>query len=68
MKRSNIVLSVLLVLTFVIAACAPAPTPAPTAMPEPTKMPEPTATPEPVLKDIVDTAVADGRFTTLHRF
>jgi transforming growth factor-beta-induced protein len=28
-------------------------------------MPEPTATPEPVLKDIVDTAVADGRFTTL---
>ena len=65
MKRSNIVLSVLLVLTFVIAACAPAPTPAPTAMPEPTKMPEPTAMPEPVLKDIVDTAVADGRFTTL---
>jgi transforming growth factor-beta-induced protein len=34
-------------------------------MPEPTKMPEPTAMPEPVLKDIVDTAVADGRFTTL---
>ena len=65
MKRSNIVLSVLLVLTFVVAACAPAPTPAPTAMPEPTKMPEPTAMPEPVLKDIVDTAVADGRFTTL---
>lgn len=65
MKRSNIVLSVLLVLTFVIAACAPAPTPAPTAIPEPTKMPEPTAMPEPMLKDIVDTAVADGRFTTL---
>ena len=65
MKRSTIVLSVLLVLTFVVAACAPAPTPAPTAMPEPTKIPEPTATPEPVLKDIVDTAVADGRFTTL---
>ena len=65
MKRSNIVLSVLLVLTFVVAACAPAPTPAPTAMPEPTKMPEPSAMPEPVLKDIVDTAVADGRFTTL---
>jgi transforming growth factor-beta-induced protein len=65
MKRSSIVLSVLLVLTFVVAACAPAPTPAPTAMPEPTKMPEPTAMPEPVLKDIVDTAVADGRFTTL---
>jgi len=28
-------------------------------------MPEPTATPEPMLSDIVDTAVADGRFTTL---
>jgi uncharacterized surface protein with fasciclin (FAS1) repeats len=28
-------------------------------------MPEPTATPEPMPKDIVDTAVADGRFTTL---
>jgi transforming growth factor-beta-induced protein len=28
-------------------------------------MPEPTATPEPELADIVDTAVADGRFTTL---
>jgi len=65
MKRSNIVLSVLLVLTFIVAACAPAPTPAPTAMPEPTKVPAPTTTPEPMLKDIVDTAVADGRFTTL---
>jgi transforming growth factor-beta-induced protein len=61
MKRSSIVLSVLLVLTFVVAACAPAATPAPTATP----IPEPTATPEPMLKDIVDTAVADGRFTTL---
>jgi len=28
-------------------------------------MPEPTAMPEPELMDIVDTAVADGRFTTL---
>src|SRR5690606_36007625 len=28
-------------------------------------IPEPTATPEPELADIVDTAVADGRFTTL---
>jgi transforming growth factor-beta-induced protein len=28
-------------------------------------MPEPTAMPEPALSDIVDTAVADGRFTTL---
>jgi len=46
-----------------MAACAPAATPTPA--PAPTAMPEPTATPEPMLKDIVDTAVADGRFTTL---
>jgi transforming growth factor-beta-induced protein len=68
MKRSNIVLAVLLVLTFVLAACAPAATPAPTAteMPAtvaPTATTAPTATPAPM--DIVDTAVADGRFTTL---
>ena len=50
-------LSVLLVAIIAIAACAPVPTPTPT--------PEPTAIPEPVLSDIVDTAVADGRFTTL---
>ncbi|MFT3890749.1 MAG: fasciclin domain-containing protein [Anaerolineales bacterium] len=67
MKRTKFALSVLLVLVFALAACAPAATPtaAPTAMPEPTSTPEPTATPEPVLSDIVDTAVADGRFTTL---
>jgi transforming growth factor-beta-induced protein len=46
---------------FILAACAPAMTPAP----EPTMVPEPTAMPEPMLKDIVDTAVADGRFGTL---
>jgi transforming growth factor-beta-induced protein len=34
-------------------------------MPEPTAIPEPTEMPEPELLDIVDTAVADGRFTTL---
>jgi transforming growth factor-beta-induced protein len=34
-------------------------------MPQPTSMPDPTATPAPALSDIVDTAVADGRFTTL---
>ena len=59
MKRTKLALSVLLVLALALAACAPAATPAPTAMPEPT------ATPEPVLSDIVDTAVADGRFTML---
>ena len=56
----------LVVASLVMAACAPAATPEPpTPKPEPTAMPEPTATPEPMLKDIVDTAVADGRFTTL---
>ena len=54
-------LSVLLVAIIALAACAPQATPMPTA--EPTV--EPTAIPEPMLSDIVDTAVADGRFTTL---
>jgi len=56
MKPLNL-LSILLVAIIALAACAPQPTPVPT--------PEPTAIPEPVLSDIVDTAVADGRFTTL---
>ena len=60
MKRFGLV-SVLMAAVFILAACAPAMTPAP----EPTKVPEPTAMPEPELKDIVDTAVADGRFGTL---
>jgi len=60
MKKFGLV-SVLMAAVFILAACAPAMTPAP----EPTKVPEPTAMPEPELKDIVDTAVADGRFGTL---
>jgi transforming growth factor-beta-induced protein len=63
MKRNSLFLGLLLVVSLVLAACAPAATPTPA--PEPTAMPEPTATPEPELLDIVDTAVADGRFTTL---
>ena len=65
MKRGSLVFSVVMVGMMALAACAPAATPAPepTAMPEPTAIPEPTAVP--VAKDIVDTAVADGRFTTL---
>jgi transforming growth factor-beta-induced protein len=53
-------LFVLLFASLVMAACG-APTATPTAVP-PTAIP-PTEVPAP--KDIVDTAVADGRFTTL---
>ncbi len=55
----------LLVLTLVLAACAPQATP--TAAPTATAMPEPTAAPTeaPAEQTIVDIAVADGRFTTL---
>ena len=63
MKRTSLFLGLLVVVSLVLAAWAPAATPTPA--PEPTAMPEPTATPEPELLDIVDTAVADGRFTTL---
>lgn len=63
MKRLSSLLSLVLIAAFALAACAPAPTPAP----EPTKAPPtavpPTATQMP--KDIVDTAIADGRFKTL---
>ncbi len=61
MKRFSMFAVLLVVASLTLAACAPAATPAPTATP----IPEPTATPEPMLSDIVDTAVADGRFTTL---
>ena len=59
MKRLPVVtLFVLIITSLVLAACAPAATPAPTATPvPPTEMPEP--------MDIVDTAAADGRFSTL---
>ena len=62
------VLLVSLVVVLVLAACAPASPkvveveePKPTATPEPEIMEDP----EPEKLDIVDTAVADGRFTTL---
>ena len=64
MKRFSMFTMLMVVTSLILAACAPAATPAPTA-PTATQAPEPTATPEPMLKDIVDTAVADGRFTTL---
>ncbi|MCQ3935593.1 MAG: fasciclin domain-containing protein [Chloroflexi bacterium] len=63
MKRNSLLVGLLAAVSMVLAACAPAATSTPA--PEPTAMPEPTATPKPELADIVDTAVADGRFTTL---
>ena len=47
--------TILLIAIFAISACAPQATPTP----------EPTVVPTPEMMDIVDTAVADGRFTTL---
>jgi transforming growth factor-beta-induced protein len=67
--KSRKVFGALMVVSLILGACAtatPEPTQAPTEVPvEPTDMPEPTATPEPEPMDIVDTAVSDGRFSTL---
>jgi transforming growth factor-beta-induced protein len=71
MKRLTVVsLFVLVIASLVLAACAPATTP--TAEMQPTQPPtvEPVATSvppteAPMPKDIIDTAIADGRFTTL---
>jgi transforming growth factor-beta-induced protein len=56
----------LLILSMLLAACAPAatPTPAPTMPPKPTEVP-PTPEPTPAPQTIVDIAVADGRFGAL---
>ena len=60
---------ILIVASLVLSACAPAaavePTPMPTAAPTQAPLPTATPMPEPEGMDIVDTAVADGRFTTL---
>jgi uncharacterized surface protein with fasciclin (FAS1) repeats len=63
-KKSFLVLSILVVLALVLAACAPT-TPEPT--PEPTEVvtEKPTEGPTPEPQSIVDIAVADGRFETL---
>jgi len=67
--KTQKVFGAFIILAMVLGACAtstPEPTVAPTEVPvEPTAMPEPTAIPEPEPMDIVDTAVADGRFETL---
>jgi transforming growth factor-beta-induced protein len=57
----------LLVLTLVLAACAPQATPTAVPTAEPTSMPEPTAAPTeaPAAKSIVDIAASDERFSTL---
>ena len=60
------ILAALLAVMLVASACVPiaptqsAPPPQPTAVPA-----ESTKAPEPMAKDIVDTAVANGSFTTL---
>jgi transforming growth factor-beta-induced protein len=72
MKRLSFV-SILIVAALVLGACAqaakPTATTAPTMAPKPTPTSAPTATPEPTEtpkpKDIVDIALADGRFKTL---
>ena len=63
MKRFTMLFAVVMVAALALAACGPqsTPTPAPTKVP-PTAVPP---TEAPMAKDIVDTAVADGRFTTL---
>jgi len=59
------VLLVSLVLVLVLAACAPAAVVTEEPKPTATPVPEPTEEPMVEMLDIVDTAVADGRFTTL---
>ena len=63
MKRNSLFLGLLVAVSLVMAACAPAATPEPTAVPEPTARPEPTAMPDKL--DIVDTAVATESLSTL---
>ena len=60
------ILTALLAVMVIASACVPT-VPAPSAPPpQPTTVPaEPTKAPEPMAKDIVDTAVANGSFTTL---
>jgi transforming growth factor-beta-induced protein len=67
--KTQKVFGAFIILAMVLGACATA-TPEPTAVPtevpvEPTAIPAPTEMPDPEPMDIVDTAVADGRFETL---
>ena len=65
MKRFTVIPMLLIVTALVLAACAPA-APAETPAEAPAQPePQPTVMPEPEPMDIVDIAVADGRFETL---
>jgi uncharacterized surface protein with fasciclin (FAS1) repeats len=67
MKFRN-VLPLFVIAALAIGACAAPATEAPAPAPEPTATPEPEAVEEEPMEeamDLVDTAVADGRFTTL---
>jgi transforming growth factor-beta-induced protein len=67
--KTQYLFSILLLASLVLSACAGGAPVEPPVIPDtaPTQAPVPTATvmPEPEMLDIVDTAVADGRFTTL---
>jgi transforming growth factor-beta-induced protein len=68
MKTQYRLFSILLLASLVLSACAAAavePEPMPTTAPTQAPLPTATPMPEPEVLDIVDTAVADGRFTTL---
>ena len=65
MKRIT-TLSILAILALVVVACTPVPAAQPTPAPAATAVPAATAAPaDAMAKDIVDTAVANGSFTTL---
>jgi uncharacterized surface protein with fasciclin (FAS1) repeats/plastocyanin len=63
MKKLFVVLAILFI-GILIAGCTSQP-PAPVVTPTPTPVPTPVLTSAPVEKTIINTAVADGRFTTL---
>jgi uncharacterized surface protein with fasciclin (FAS1) repeats/plastocyanin len=63
MKKLFVVLAILFI-GILIAGCTSQP-PTPVVTPTPTPVPTPVPTTAPVVKTIFDTAVADGRFTTL---
>jgi uncharacterized surface protein with fasciclin (FAS1) repeats len=63
MKKLFVVLAILFI-GILIAGCTSQP-PAPVVTPTPTEAPTPVPTTAPVVKTVIDTAAADGRFTSL---